>query len=126
RLAGFAHQLGHQQPWNHTAVAVGKIPEIMVRTHFTAINCIFLAHALLDKGMAGFALDGSPTQFLTDGLGIPGQTRIMDDCGTGITRQETLRQQANDVITLNKVSGLIKKETTVEVTIPGNTQISLV
>lgn len=54
-------QFGNQEPWDHAAIAIRKLAEIVVSTHLTAIDSIFLTHAFLDKGMAGFRHDRHAT-----------------------------------------------------------------
>ncbi|MNH15504.1 hypothetical protein D3C79_751180 [compost metagenome] len=83
-LAGVAHQRGDQQPRNVAAVAVGKIAEVVVRAHFTAVHRVFGAHALFDEGVAGLALNGLAAGGgdLLDG--VPGQPWVVDDLATGV------------------------------------------
>ena len=48
------HQFQDQEPGNHAGVAAGKIAEIVVGAHFTAIEGIEFAHSVFDEGMPGF------------------------------------------------------------------------
>ncbi|MPN05464.1 hypothetical protein SDC9_152714 [bioreactor metagenome] len=54
RLPFQTQQLRHQQPRDHAAVTIGKVTEIVMRTHFTAVDGIFVAHPLFDKRVSGF------------------------------------------------------------------------
>ena len=98
----------------------------MVSAHLATINCILLPHALLDESMTSLALNGPPAHGFANFPGIPDQTRIMDDGRTRLFGQETLRQQSDNVIPLNKITGFIKKEAAIKITIPGNAKIGIV
>ncbi|MNG22745.1 hypothetical protein D3C84_1072660 [compost metagenome] len=61
-------------------------------THFAAIDGIFRTHALLDKGMAGFAQHRNTAGLLDLLNGVPSQTRIMNDLGARVLLEKHLRQ----------------------------------
>ena len=118
-----AHQLSYQQPGNHAAVAAGEIAEIMMRAHFSTIQHVIITHAFLHKGMSALTAHWHTAVTLQNSFGVPGKARVEHNLCTRLLVQENLRQQTYDVIALDKICLLIKEEATVEVTIPGNTQI---
>ena len=124
--AGPADQAGNQQPGNHAAVTVGKIAKIVVRAHLSAIDRVFGAHALLDKRMAGLALHGPTPEARHDGLRVPGQARIVHHRGAGMVFQESLGEQADHIVALDKASAGIEKETAIEIAIPGDAEVGAV
>ena len=84
RLVEYGDQLGHQQPRGHAAIAVGEVAEVMVGAHFAAIDGVFSAHAFLDEGVPGFALDRHAACALDDIDSVPGQAWVMDDFFAGV------------------------------------------
>ncbi len=89
-------------------------------THFTAVDGVHLAHLFLDEGMAGFTLHGFTTISFNNSLGIPDQSRVMDDLAAGIPLQEGLGEQAYYVVALDKTTFFIKEKTAVKIAVPGN------
>ena len=92
--------------------------------HFAAVQHVIVAHAFLHKGMATLAAYRHTAVTLQNSFRIPGQARVEHNLRTRLLVQENLRQQADNVIAFDKICLLVKKEAAVEITIPGNTQIS--
>ena len=95
-----------------------------MRTHLAAVQHVIVAHAFLHKGMAALAAHRHTAVTLQNSFCIPGQARVKHNLRTRLLVQENLRQQADNVIAFDKICLLVKKEAAVEITIPGNTQIS--
>lgn len=51
-LSLLTHNLGHNEPGNHTGIAVGKIAEKVMSRIFSAVNGFDLPHGFFHKGMA--------------------------------------------------------------------------
>ena len=49
-LSGRPHDLEHEQPRDHPAVAVGELPEVVVGAHLAAVDGVLRPHPLLDEG----------------------------------------------------------------------------
>lgn len=103
RLPFQTQLLRHQQPRDHSAVAIGKIAEIVVCAHFATINGIFVAHPLFDKRVPGFDITGLPPAAVTT------STVFQDRRGSWIILprillQKRLRQQADNVVALNELT----------------------
>ena len=122
-LATAGDTLGNEQPRNHAGITVGKITKIMMCTHLTAIDGIFGAHALLDERMAGFGLYRHTAGCTHHVDRVPGQPRIVDDLRTGFVSQNLRGKQADQVITFDEFALTIKKETAVEIAVPGDAKI---
>ena len=103
-------KFSRQKPGEHAGIAVGKISEIVVRAHFSAVKGIFFAHGFFDKSMSGFA----------------GKARVMDNFFMGICFKERTCEHAHNIIALNKASVGIIEEAAVKITVPGNAEIRLV
>ena len=58
---------GNQQEWDHSAVAIPVILEIVVGAHFSAINRVLGAHFFFDEGVAALthALTARPPSLST-------------------------------------------------------------
>ena len=121
-----AHQFGDQQPGDHAAVAVGEVAEVVMGAHLTAVDGVFLAHALLDEGMAGLALDRLAAVLLADVDGVPGQPRVVDDPGARVLLQEGFGEQTDDVVALDEFTVLVEQEAAVEVAVPGDAHVGVV
>ena len=89
---------------DHTAVAVGKVLEIMMRTHLTAINSIVLAHSLLNERVSSLRLYGCATSPIDDINSVPHQTWVVNYGSTGMLLQHHLSQQTHYIVTLNEVA----------------------
>src|SRR5688500_20304088 len=87
-LAALDHHLQHEQPGNHAAVAIGEIPEVMMRAHLAAVSRIHLAHLLFDEGMAGFAQYRLPAVRTHDIDGVPGEPGIVHDARAGLALEK--------------------------------------
>ena len=98
----------------------------MVRTHLAAVDCIFLAHPFLDEGVAGLALHRTATEGLHQVHRVPGQAWIVHDGGPRILQQERHRQQAHQVVALDKLAALIEEKAAIEVAIPGDAHVGAV
>lgn len=122
-LALAAHQRGHQQPGDYAAVAVGKVAEVVVRAHRAAVDGVFLAHAFLDEGAAGFALNSLAGILCAYVDGVPSQARVMDDLGAWFLLEEAFGKQADDVVALDEFAAFIEEEAAVEIAIPGDTHV---
>ena len=97
-----------------------------MRAHLSAIDGVFGAHALFDKRMAGLALHGPTAEARHDGLRVPGQARIVHHRGAGMVFQESLGEQADHIVALDKASAGIEKETAIEIAIPGDAEVGAV
>ncbi len=95
----------------------------MVCTHLAAVGCILSAHSLLDEGMATLGQYRHTAGILYHFNGIPGQPGVVDDTGTGLKFKKGVREQAYNVVPLDKFSALVKKETSVKIAVPANTKI---
>ena len=92
------------------------------------------AGPVVDAIEARFKALGAPVELIKvhntpDGNfpnGIPGETRIVDDLRAGIFFEERFCQQADNVVTLNKLPFFVKQEATVEIAIKGNAHIRAV
>ena len=60
--------------------------------HFAAVNGVFVAHALFDEGVAGFAFDGFAARGLDQIQGVPGEARVVDDFTAAGLAQELVGQ----------------------------------
>ena len=94
-----------------------------MRAHFAAVQHVIVAHAFLHKGMATLAAYRHTAVTLQNSFRIPGKARVKHNLRTRLLVQENLRQQADNIIALDKICLLVKEEAAVEVAIPGNTQI---
>ncbi|MCY1439257.1 hypothetical protein D9M71_554880 [compost metagenome] len=56
--------------------------------HLATVDGVLQAHALLDEGMAGLALDGDAAVFAAGVEGVPGQSRVVNDLRAGLFLQE--------------------------------------
>lgn len=126
RLAGFGHQRSDQQPWDHAAIAIGEVAEVVVRAHLAGIDGILGAHAFLDEGVAGLRLDGDAARLRDLVDGVPGEAGVVDDLGAGLTLEHHLGEQADEVIALDEASVGVEEETAVEVAVPGNGEVAAV
>ncbi len=95
----------------------------MVGTHLTAIDSILLTHDLLDKGVTTFTLHRLTTKFPADRLGVPDQTRVVDNLFSRMLAQKCFCQQPDNIVALNKFALLIEQKTTVKIPIPGQAKI---
>ena len=98
----------------------------MVGTHLAAVDRIFGAHAFLDKGVAGLALNRIAAERFGNLDRVPGQSWVMNDVGASLLLQKFLGEQADDVIALDEASIFIEEETTIKIAVPGDTQIGAV
>ena len=73
--------------------------------------------------MAGLALYRLAARFCDDIQRIPRQSRVVNDAGTRVALENALRQQTNDVVTLDKAAVFIEQETSVKITIPAYAKI---
>ena len=96
----------------------------MVRTHLAAINGVEVTHGFLDKGVTGFALLGPATPGLGNINSVPGEPWIMNHDLIGRLGQKGRCEQADNVITLDKFTGVVVEETAIEIAIPGDTKVS--
>ena len=125
-FAGDAHQFGDQQPRDVAAVAVGEIAEVVVGAHLAAIDGVFGAHALLDEGVAGLALDRNAARSFDLLNGVPSQAWVVDDLAAWVLFQEHFGQQADQVVTLDEATLVVEEEAAVEVAVPGDTHVGAV
>ena len=95
----------------------------MMRAHLPAVDRIDLAHLLLDEGMSGTALHRLAAEPPDDVDGVPGQARVVDDARAGVTLQERLGQQPDQVIALDEAAVLVEEEAAVEIAIPGQADV---
>ncbi len=121
-----AQQLGHQQPRDHPAVAVGKITEVVVSAHLTAVNGVFFTHALFDEGVARFGHHRLAARGLHHVDGVPGEAWVMNDLRPRVFLEEGFRQQADDVVALDELPFFVEQEAAVEVTVKGDPHIGTV
>ena len=91
--------------------------------HLAAVDRIFLTHPLLDKGMAGAGHHRDAACRLHQLLGIPDQTRIMEDLAARLLGQQLHGQQTDNIIALNKIALGIPEKTAVKIAVPGNAYI---
>ena len=91
--------------------------------HFTPIQGIFLAHALFDERVSGFAFDRCSASLSNQLLGVPGQPRVVNDLAAVYLLQELVRQQAHDVIAFDKPAIFVKEKTAVVVAVPGDPHV---
>ena len=89
-----------------------------MRAHLATVDRVLGTHALLDERVAALALDRHATGGPDNIDGVPGQTRIADDRGTGLPCQ-----QADNVIALDEITVLVEQETAIEVALPGHAEI---
>jgi hypothetical protein len=123
-FAGVAHQLDHQQPRDVAAVAVGEVAEVVVSAHFAAVHGVFQAHALLDEGVAGLALDGDAAGGFDLLDGVPGQAWVVDDLAAGVRLEEHFGEQADQVVAFDEAAFGVEEEAAVEVAVPGDAQVA--
>ncbi len=121
-----AQQLGHQQPRDHPAVAVGKITEIVVGAHLAAVDGVFLAHTLFDKRMTGFGHHRLAARGLHHVDGVPGKTRIVNDLRPRVFLEERFRQQADNVVAFDELPFFVEQEAAVKIAVKGDTHIGAV
>ncbi len=126
RLPLQAQQLGHQQPRDHPAVAVGKITEVVVGTHLAAVDGVFFAHTLFDEGVAGFGHHRRAACGRHHVDGVPGKARVMNDFRARVFLEERFRQQADNVVALDELPFLVEQEAAVEVTVKGDAHVRTV
>ena len=91
--------------------------------HLAAVDTIHFPHALLYEGVPGLGLHRASAVRLHDVERVPGQPRIVDDRGAGMTPQERLGEQTHDVVPLDELALLVEKEATVIVAVPGHGQV---
>src|SRR5690606_8103957 len=103
-LARLAQAFGDQQPGDHAAVAVGEVSEVVVGAHFAAVDRVFVAHSLLDEGVAGFAFDGFAAGGFDQIQGVPGQAGVVNDFAAAGFSQELVRQQSDDVVAFDEAA----------------------
>ncbi len=78
RLTRCRHNLRHQEPRNHAAVAVSKIAEIVVRAHFPTINGIHTPHGFFDERVARFTLLCRAASGFRNVDSVPGEPRVVN------------------------------------------------
>ncbi len=94
--------------------------------HLAAVQRVLVAHPLLDKGVAGFAQHRHAARRCDLLDGVPGQARVVDDFRARPPRQQSFRQQADQVIAFDKAAAGVEEETAVEIAVPGQSQIRAV
>ncbi|VAS40302.1 Uncharacterised protein [Klebsiella quasipneumoniae] len=94
-------------------------------THLTAIDCIFLSHALFNESMARFGHHRNTTSLFNNINCIPAKAWVMNDSCSWIFLQEGGSQQADNIVAFDEIPFIIEKETAIEVTIKGNPHICL-
>src|SRR5690606_2137136 len=62
--ASSAHDFKHQQPGDHSTVAIEEVLEIMMCRHLSTVDRILLTHQFLDKGVPRFTHQWNATIFL--------------------------------------------------------------
>src|SRR5690606_34610773 len=105
--------------------AIMEIAEIMVGAHLPTVHRVFFTHALFDKRVARFGLNCFAAISLGNIDSVPNKTRVMDDFSTRIFNQESFRQQADDVITVGKLTLRIEEIATIKISIPSDAHIGL-
>ncbi|SAJ11139.1 Uncharacterised protein [Klebsiella aerogenes] len=96
-----------------------------MRTHLTAVDGVFLAHPLFDKRMPGLRHHRLAAAAGHDVHRVPRQARVVNDFRPRLLLQERFRQQADNVVPLNKRRLVIEQEAAVEVAVKGNPHIRL-
>ena len=94
--------------------------------HFPAVDCIFNPHPFFYESMPRFAHNRCSTVLFNYLDCVPDKSWIMDNSGSGISLEEFLSQKTHKIISLEKFTGFIEKEAPVSVTIPGNTEVSVI
>lgn len=95
RTAVAADNLQQQYQWDHPAVAIAKIAEVVVAAHFSAVDRVLFAHPRFDKGVPGFADDRDSAAASYNVQRIPRQARVQNDVTACGALQEVLGEQAN-------------------------------
>ncbi len=97
----------------------------MVRAHLPAVDGVFLAHPLLDERMPRLRHHRLAAAAGHDVHRVPCQTRVVDDFRPRLFLQERFRQQADNVVPLDKRRLVIEQEAAVEVAVKGDTHVRL-
>src|SRR5690348_8251863 len=91
--------------------------------HLAAIDRILRAHLLFDEGMSTFANNTTAPKPLDDIERVPDQPRVVNDRFALLLAQQSLCDQANNVVALDKVSVLVEQEASIVIAIPRNAEI---
>ena len=95
-----------------------------MRGHFAAVDSVFVTHGLLDEGVTGASLDGSPSGFRHKVQRVPNDPGVVDNRRAWIFGEECLCEETDDIFAVDEGSCVIKEEAAVEITVPSNPEIS--
>ena len=98
----------------------------MMSADLSTIDRIFLSHTLFDECVSCLTTDCISALFIGDLYCIPGQSWIMNNLCSWITRQEGLGQQPDNIVPIDESASLVKEKATIEVTVPSNSNIGFI
>src|SRR5690606_14067723 len=97
-----------------------------IQTCALPIYGVFLAHHLLEIGVARAAGERAAAHAFHDVDGVPGEAGIVEDRAARLLLQHALGDEADQIIAFDEAPLVVIEEATVEIAVPGDRQIGAV
>ena len=124
-MPALGDELQHEQRGNRPGVGLVEVAEVVVAGDLAAEERAFLAHALLDEGVADPVDERRAAVLLDDVRHRPARPHVVDDLRAGLLLEHGLGEERGHEVAGDELPGVVHEEAAVGVAVEGDPEVGL-